>query len=159
MVKPPPTEKSYHIFYQMMAGLHQEERIQLGLNGLTIRDLNYLNIGDVRQGENEDAKRFEDWRTSLAILGIPFMDVVRVLSAILLLGNVVFTPGLGDDTFEVELNGKDELNSVAKLLGISSTLLWQGLTMRTHSVRGQPIKSVSDSNLVSQLQFTAKNCL
>ena len=80
--------------------------------------------------------------------GIPFMDVVRVLSSILLLGNVVFTPGLGDDAFDVELMGKDELNSVAKLLGISSTLLWQGLTMRTHSVRGQPIQSMSDSHMV-----------
>lgn len=147
VVKPPPTEKSYHIFYQMMAGLHQEERIQLGLDGFTVRDLNYLNIGDIRQDETEDAKRFEDWRTSLAILGIPFMDVVRVLSAILLLGNVIFTPGLGDDAFDVELMGKDELNSVAKLLGISSTLLWQGLTMRTHSVRGQPIQSMSDSHM------------
>ena len=76
------------------------------------------------------------------------MDVVRVLSAILLLGNVIFTPGLGDDAFDVELLGKDELNSVAKLLGISSTTLWQGLTMRTHSVRGQPIQSMSDSHMV-----------
>ena len=54
----------------MMAGLHQEERIQLGLDGFTVRDLNYLNIGDIRQDETEDAKRFEDWRTSLAILGM-----------------------------------------------------------------------------------------
>ena len=106
VVKPPPTEKSYHIFYQMMAGLHQEERIQLGLDGLTVRDLNYLNIGDIRQDETEDAKRFEEWRASLAILGIPFMDVVRVLSAILLLGNVVFAPGLGEDAFDVEIIGK-----------------------------------------------------
>lgn len=85
------------------------------------------------------------------------MDVVRVLSAILLLGNVIFTPGLGDDAFDVELMGKDELNSVAKLLGISSTLLWQGLTMRTHSVRGQPIQSMSDSHMVCVFQFHGKN--
>ena len=84
------------------------------------------------------------------------MDVVRVLSAILLLGNVIFTPGLGDDAFDVELMGKDELNSVAKLLGISSTLLWQGLTMRTHSVRGQPIQSMSDSHMVCVFQFHGK---
>ena len=77
MVKPPPTEKSYHIFYQMMAGLHPEERQQLGLSHFTVRDLNYLNMGDVRQDEQEDAERFEQWRQSLAILGIPFMDVVR----------------------------------------------------------------------------------
>ena len=47
VVKPPPTEKSYHIFYQMMAGLNPEEKSQLGLDGLSIKDLNYLNIGEL----------------------------------------------------------------------------------------------------------------
>ena len=70
----------------MMAGLNPEERSQLGLEGLSIKDLNYLNIGDTRQDETSDAKRFADWKCNLAVLGIPFMDVVRVLSAILLLG-------------------------------------------------------------------------
>ena len=70
----------------MMAGLNPEERSQLGLEGLSIKDLNYLNIGDTRQDETSDAQRFADWKSNLAVLGIPFMDVVRVLSAILLLG-------------------------------------------------------------------------
>ena len=70
----------------MMVGLNPEERSQLGLDGLSIKDLNYLNIGDTRQDETSDAKRFADWKSNLAVLGIPFMDVVRVLSAILLLG-------------------------------------------------------------------------
>lgn len=91
-MKPPPTEKSYHIFYQMMAGLHPDERAQLGLSHFGIKDLNYLNMGDTQTDEMEDAERFEQWRNSLAILGIPFMDVIRILSAILLLGNVRFTP-------------------------------------------------------------------
>ena len=79
VVKPPPTEKSYHIFYQMMAGLNPEERSQLGLDGLSIKDLNYLNIGDTRQDELSDAQRFADWKFNLAVLGIPFMDVVRYI--------------------------------------------------------------------------------
>ena len=91
-MKPPPTEKSYHIFYQMMAGLHPDERAQLGLSHFGVKDLNYLNMGDTQTDEIEDAERFEQWRNSLAVLGIPFMDVIRILSAILLLGNVRFTP-------------------------------------------------------------------
>jgi len=146
VVKPPPTEKSYHIFYQMMAGLHPDERAQLGLSHFGIKDLNYLNMGDTRQDEMEDADRFEQWRSSLAVLGIPFMDVIRVLSAILLLGNVRFTPRVGDDAFDVEIIGKEELQSAAKLLGVSVTMLIQGLTMRTHSVRGQAINSLTDSH-------------
>ena len=78
------------------------------------------------------------------------MDVLRVLSSILLLGNVQFSPRRDlDDSFDVEVTGKDELNVVARLLGISTTLLWQGITTRTHTVRGQPVKSMSDANLVT----------
>ena len=102
-------------------------------------------MGDIRQDEMEDAERFEQWRSALAILGIPFMDVVRVLSAILLLGNVRFTPRVDRDDFDVEVIGREELHSVAKLLGVSTTLLCQGLTMRTHAVRGQAMKSLNDS--------------
>ena len=58
---------------------------------------------------------------------------------------------LSDDSFEVDIIGKEELNVVARLLGISTTLLWQGITTRTHTVRGQPVKSMSDANLVREL--------
>ena len=54
----------------MMAGLNPEERSQLGLDGLSIKDLNYLNIGDTRQDELSDAQRFADWKSNLAVLGI-----------------------------------------------------------------------------------------
>lgn len=42
------------------------------------------------QDEQEDAARFQAWKACLGILGIPFLDVVRVLAAVLLLGNVKF---------------------------------------------------------------------
>ena len=59
MVKPPPTEKSYHIFYQMMAGLSVDERSQLGLEGYTVRDLMYLNLGKVFLKRDESQKEFD----------------------------------------------------------------------------------------------------
>ena len=74
--------------------------------------------------------------------------IIRVLSAILLMGNVEFAPRLGDESFDVEVFGKEELSKVAKLLGISSTMLWQGITTRTHTIKGQPVKSMSDANTV-----------
>ena len=55
---------------------------------------------------------------------------------------------VGDDAFDVEVIGKEELQSAAKLLGVSATMLIQGLTMRTHSVRGQAINSLTDSHQV-----------
>ena len=94
MIRPLAKEKNYHIFYQMLAGLSREERIRLNLEGYSVHNLNYLQSGDTCQNEQEDAMRFQAWKTCLGILGIPFLDVVRVLSAVLLLGNVQFVDGM-----------------------------------------------------------------
>lgn len=88
--------------------------------------------------------RFQAWKTCLGILGIPFLDVVRVLAAVLLLGNVQFIDGKG---LEVDVNGEAELNAVAGLLGVSGAALFRGLTSRTHNARGQLVKSVCDANM------------
>ena len=76
----------------MMSGLREDERKMLGIEGYKIQDFKYLNFCDTRQDEISDAENFSNWRSSLETLGIPFMDVLRVLSAILLLGNVQFIP-------------------------------------------------------------------
>ncbi|XP_023237398.1 unconventional myosin-Va-like isoform X1 [Centruroides sculpturatus] len=142
VVRPHPKEKNYHIFYQMLAGLTSEERSKLYLDGYSIQNLHYLNRGDTSQNESEDAARFLAWKTCLSILGIPFMDVVRVLAAVLLLGNIQFVDGAG---LEVEVKGSNEIKPVAALLGISSIALFKGLTTRTRNIRGQLVKSASDA--------------
>lgn len=144
MIRPLPNEKSYHIFYQMLAGLSRDERVKLNLEGYSATNLRYLQGGDVFQDEKEDAARFQAWKTCLGILGIPFLDVVRVLAAVLLLGNVQFVDG---QSLEVDIKGEPELNSVSCLLGVSATALFRGLTTRTHNARGQLIKSVCDANM------------
>ncbi len=70
----------------MLAGLNPDERHQLGLSGYGISDLCFLNAGDTRQDEAADAQRFAEWRQSLAVLGIPLMDVLRfaILSALII---------------------------------------------------------------------------
>ena len=82
------------------------------------------------------------------VLGIPFLDVVRVLAAVLLLGNLQFheTSGGGGqcETHEAELK------AVAGLLGVTPASLLRGLTMRTHNVRGQLVKSICDANMVRE---------
>lgn len=144
VIRPLANEKNYHIFYQMLAGLSRDERIKLNLEGYTPSNLRYLQNGDIRQDEKEDAARFEAWKTCLGILGIPFLDVVRVLAAVLLLGNVQFVDGKG---LEVDIKGESELNAVSSLLGVPAAALFRGLTTRTHNARGQLIKSVCDANM------------
>ncbi|XP_049273650.1 unconventional myosin-Vb-like [Rhipicephalus sanguineus] len=148
VVRPLPNEKNYHIFYQMLAGLNQEERGKLHLDGYSVQNLRYLNRGDVSQNEAQDATRFEAWKTCLSVLGIPFLDVVRVLAAVLLLGNVQFTDS---DHHQLEPKG-GEVKAVASLLGVASGALFQGLTSRTRSVRGQIVKTASDAGTASQVR-------
>uniref|UniRef100_A0A182IL01 Uncharacterized protein n=1 Tax=Anopheles atroparvus TaxID=41427 RepID=A0A182IL01_ANOAO len=144
VIRPLPNEKNYHIFYQMLAGLNADECARLNLEGYSPANLRYLQHGDIRQDEQEDAARFQAWKACLGILGIPFLDVVRVLAAVLLLGNVQFVDGQG---LEVEVVGETELNAVANLLGVPPAQLFRGLTTRTHNARGQLIKSVCDANM------------
>ena len=81
--------------------------------------------------------------------------MIKKICFLLFQGNVEFAPRLGDDSFDVEVFGRDELNTVSRLLGISSTLLWQGITTRTHTIKGQPVKSMSDANSVSSSSWLA----
>ncbi|KAK9736482.1 Myosin head (motor domain) [Popillia japonica] len=144
VIRPLPSEKNYHIFYQMLAGLSTDERAKLNLEGYSPNNLRYLQHGDTRQDVTEDATRFQAWKTCLGVLGIPFLDVVRVLAAVLLLGNVQFIDGKG---IEVDVKGDAELNAVAGLLGVAGAALFRGLTTRTHNARGQLVKSVCDANM------------
>ncbi|KAH0946296.1 hypothetical protein HN011_002611 [Eciton burchellii] len=144
VIRPLSDEKNYHIFYQMLAGLSHDERVKLNLEGYNLKNLRYLQQGDTRQDEAEDAIRFQAWKACLGVLGIPFLDVVRVLAAVLILGNVGFTDGPG---VEVGVIGENELSSIATLLGVPPPALLRGLTSRTHNARGQLVKSVCDANM------------
>lgn len=128
--------------------------MKLHLEGYNLKNLRYLQHGDTRQDEAEDAIRFQAWKACLGVLGIPFLDVVRVLAAVLILGNVGFTDGPG---VEVTVIGENELSSVAALLGVPPSSLLRGLTSRTHNARGQLVKSVCDANMVSY--YATNNCL
>ncbi|XP_050421871.1 unconventional myosin-IXAa isoform X2 [Adelges cooleyi] len=160
VVRPLPNEKNYHIFYQMLAGLTQEERVKLNLEGYSPSNLQYLMHGDTRQDEAEDAARFQSWKSCLGLLGIPFMDVVRVLAAVLLLGNVNFAD---NGSGEVVAKGETELASVARLLGITFPSLFRGITTRTHSetTRGntQLIKTTCDANMANSIRDSLAKAL
>ncbi|XP_017493376.1 PREDICTED: myosin-IIIa-like, partial [Rhagoletis zephyria] len=94
----------------------------------------------------QDVTRFQAWKSCLSVLGIPFLDVVRVLAAVLLLGNIQFD--------QQEQRQKKELQAVANLLGVSSTTLYKGLTTVTYSGSS---KSASGLQTVRSRRTTASS--
>ncbi|XP_069123410.1 myosin-I heavy chain-like isoform X2 [Argopecten irradians] len=149
-------EKNYHIFYQMLSGLGTEEKAKLHLTGYSIHNLRYLSSGSTLQNELEDKARFDAWKSALSILGIPFSDVMRVFSAVLLLGNIEFVEGAG---LELDLVGNNEIKAVAALLGVSGVALYRGFTTRTRNSRGQVCKSLADVNMANMTRDALSKAL
>jgi dachs protein len=140
LVSPSAREQNYHIFYQMLAGLSPEEKTKYQLNYHDVRTLHYLSQGmEPAETVPQLQSRFEAWKSSLAQLGIPLTDVLKVLSAVMLLGNTLFYEAKNQ---ELQLQGMEELQSVATLLGVQPQSLQRGLTLRTYrSSRGPTVQS------------------
>ncbi|KAK3104216.1 hypothetical protein FSP39_025375, partial [Pinctada imbricata] len=138
----PGSERNYHIFYQMLAGLSTDGKAKLHLSGYSLHNLRYLSQGNTHLNQDiEDRARFEAWKSSLSVLGIPFSDVMRVFAAVLLLGNIEFVEGAG---LELDIIGNNEVKAVAALLGVSGVALYRGFTTRTRNTRGIVCKSLAD---------------
>ncbi|XP_048575754.1 unconventional myosin-IXb isoform X2 [Nematostella vectensis] len=149
VTNPSPGERNFHIFYQLLAGITQEERAKLHLQGYAAQNLQYLNQSSLPSDSEEAVLRakFERWRTGLAALTIKFDDVQRILAAILLLGNVQFVEGEG---MELDVKGNNEIKAVAALLGVSGVSLYRGLTTKTKTLRGQVLRSLCDPEMANQ---------
>lgn len=133
----PPTERNYHIFYQLLAGASDELRKRLGLEGKhgSWQGFHYTRQGGEDSGEIvgvDDAEDFAVTGASLGMVGINEerrQDIWRTLAGILHLGNVLFsgTESIGS---YVDSSSEDEFIMSAELLGVDKNRLRQWLTKR-----------------------------
>lgn len=146
-------ERTYHAFYQLLAGATSEERQQLGLLD-DITDYRLLatsacyRMPPTAGPLADDSIAFEELRAALKTLGFKPRHVTaifRLLSAILLLGNLQFEDHGRDVDYQASsawVINRDTLEAVSHLLGVSTGELERSLTNRVSWVRKEMISVI-----------------
>lgn len=163
-------ERTFHVFYQLLAGASSEERRVFNLNeDVTAYDL-LASSGCYRAATgpaSNDEEAMGELRTAMSTIGFKARQVAgiwSVLSAILLLNNIrfgepAFSSAVGEAASIINL---PVLQSAAELLGVEHEELLQGLTTRTRLVKKQLVSvllsaetaGVQRDSLVSNLYAT-----
>ncbi|KAJ2002247.1 Myosin type-2 heavy chain 1 [Coemansia thaxteri] len=131
----PPTERNYHIFYQLLAGAPDDLRSELRLDGefASWQAFHYTRQGgDGTIAGVNDAEDFTVTDASLGMVGIGREQrsaIWRTLSGILHLGNVTFS-GTETTGSYVDSPAEAEFAIAASLLGVEEHRLRQWLTKR-----------------------------
>ena len=85
LVFQPKSERNYHIFYQLLAGLTNEEKSQLKLTG--VEDYHYMNQGGEAQIKGiDDAEEYQTTVEALSLVGISKdtqYQLFKILAALL----------------------------------------------------------------------------
>jgi myosin-5 len=87
------TERNYHIFYQLCAGLPSEDLQRLGLDA-DYSTFHYLNQGGPSTNELNDRDKFHATQDALGVIGIDperQTSIFQILAALLHLGNISVT--------------------------------------------------------------------
>mmetsp|Transcript_29294 Transcript_29294/g.62048 ORF Transcript_29294/g.62048 Transcript_29294/m.62048 type:complete len:1596 (+) Transcript_29294:182-4969(+) len=139
VVQVSPLERGYHIFYQLCKGATEAQRETLHLQSLQVSDFKYLSSSVFDIEGVDDAEDFETTQRAMSLIGISRddqLDVMRVVSSILHIGNITFGDALESDSAimdgSIVQDGADRhLAAAADLLGVASEELEQALTTRT----------------------------
>ena len=134
-------ERSYHIFYQLCAGLSMEQRQLLHLD--RPGTFEYINkSGCISIDGMDDAKEFEDVLTAMNNLAISESErnnIFSVSAAVLHIGNIFFDliDGENGSACKITSNSSGVVQIVAKLLGVKAEVLTKVLTERDIKLRGE----------------------
>ncbi|XP_050093030.1 unconventional myosin-XV [Anopheles aquasalis] len=130
-------ERNYHVFYELLGGLSESERMKYGL--LEADKYFYLN-----QGGSDCAPGRMDWaslQSAMQVLGVTESEregIVKVLASVLHLGNVYFhRRQLRHGQEGVEIGSDAEIKWAAHLLQLPSEGILKSLTSRITETRSE----------------------
>jgi len=154
-------ERSFHIFYQMLSGLPEAE---LRANGLTkdVEKYTYLSVSKCSTVPTiNDVTGFKEVQKALDTLGFSSSEksnMWKILSGILLLGNVTFLPDASKANITRIANAQ-ALDAVAAALSTQSSLLSGALTTRSITTGvGKRVSSIYSSRSTSCHFYQGRTC-
>uniref|UniRef100_A0A8C7K662 Unconventional myosin-X-like n=1 Tax=Oncorhynchus kisutch TaxID=8019 RepID=A0A8C7K662_ONCKI len=132
VVRQNPGERNYHIFYALLAGLYFLSE--------SPESYHYLSqSGCVKDRSLDDLKLYDSFMEALKVMQFSeeeIRDVFKLLSAVLLMGNIEFMTAGG-----AQITSKGVVSNVSDLLGLDSFQLSEVLTQRSMILRGEEICS------------------
>ena len=141
-----PGERSYHIFYQLLASPKEfKEELWPAFSDCTVEDFTYLaeGGGDTAMGKSsyDDDELWATTKKALEVFkfeGEALLDLMRALVIILQLGNLSFGDDPSDtEEFNTVVTSQSELELLSQLSGIDSDQLEKTMTTRKLKTRGQ----------------------
>ncbi|XP_033630199.1 myosin-10-like isoform X2 [Asterias rubens] len=120
-----PTERAFHIFYQMFAGASNEQKKELLLDD--INNYTFLTNGHVPVTNVSDLDEFDATWEAMEIMSMQddFMSVLKVVSAVLLFGNLTFKSERNND--QAILPETTVAQKLCRLLGLNVTDMTKAL--------------------------------
>lgn len=140
LVFQPLKERNYHIFYQMIAGVSDAQRQELGL--LPVEQFEYLNQGNTPTIDGVDDKaEFKATMSSLSTVGVGEEtqgEIIRLLAGLLHMGNVKIG---ASRTESVLAPTEPALEKACAILGINGTEFAKWIVKKQLITRGEKITS------------------
>jgi len=146
VIRGTPTERNFHIFYSLLAGLTPSEKAECKLPVLSlaasIAKFKILSANRDTTTTSADELGLEFVRNAASRLGFSnetMQQLFKVLSAILHLGNIEFMADKNKVTSDRApvVRNPEHLQAAAELLGVSSESLEMGLGHKLSIVRGE----------------------
>ncbi|KAJ8373293.1 hypothetical protein AAFF_G00266490 [Aldrovandia affinis] len=127
-----PSERNFHVFYYLLAGASEEERLELKL--LQPDDYFYLTQQgfpvEEKDGLCHEFKRLHQAMEMIGFLPATKKQIFSVLSAVLHLGNLTFTCRETPMGQRLEAGPPETLNTLSHLLQVKKEMLVEALTKR-----------------------------
>lgn len=135
-------ERTYHIFYQLLAADDDvKATFWTGLENTDNESFAYVGYTETDTIEGKtDAERFQMTLDSLSLIGIQgekLKMLIRAICIVLQLGNLMFEADEGEGSI---ITSEEEFTELAELMGISEAELTAALTIRTMTTNNETYK-------------------